>query len=379
MTILNRQSPSKGRYKSTVHADGSITTGWVSGQKAVYVADERYEEALTLEPDTVTEVYMDGNLVQRDTKVTGLSAEQCEILGHSHWSLGSSVPAIPRNDNDNTRKRKGQQGISSHGRRTVRSGCTLLEEKYGKRGLAFLTLTAPVLSSDGKILFVSQWGLICKTFRDRVRRLAKRQAVHLDWVDVTELQPKRSARENWACLHLHAVFNSRLGDAYWLTADQVRQIWREVLDYYTGDETNTSAAVDIVTVKKSAANYLGKYISKGGDTIKQFEDTPWMDILPTKWWYVSSDLKKAVKATQTELPAEESEALACDGEALLEHEIVAYHYNICTTLKDGNTRVMGSVSQMYGSLRSGMSAFMDKLCKYIDWKNKTHDTQMVAT
>lgn len=150
------------------------------------------------------------------------------------------------------------------------------------------------------------------------------------------------------------------------------------MEFYTGDEVNTNASVDIVTVKKSAANYLGKYISKGGDTIKQFEDTPWMDMLPTKWWYVSSELKKAVKTAQTELPAEESEALACDGEALLEHEIVAYHYNICTTLKDGSTRVMGAVSQMYGTLRSGMSAFMDKLCTYIDWKNKTHDTQMVA-
>jgi len=378
MEILNRNTPGKGRYKSTVHADGSITTGWVSGQKKVYVADEKYEEALALEPETVTEVYMDGNMIQRETRVTGLSSEQAEILGQSHWSLGSSVPAIPHNDDKQNRQRKGYKGISSHGRRTVRSGCTVLEEKYGKSGLAFLTLTPPVLTPNGQILYVSQWQAICKTFRQRVRRLAKRQGVNIDWVDVTELQPKRSLREGWACLHLHAVFNSRLGNGYWLTADKVREIWREVLEFYTGDELDTRAAVDIVAVKKSAANYLGKYISKGGDTLKQFENTPWMDMLPCKWWYVSSSLKSAVKAAQMELPAEESETLACDGEALLEHDIVAYHYNICTTLKDGSTRVMGAVAQIHGTLRSGIVAFMDKLCTYIDWKNKTYDPQMVA-
>lgn len=321
---------------------------------------------------------MDGDMVQRETRVTGLSSEQCEIMGLSHWSLGSSVPPISNTDDKQTRQRKGYRGISSHGRRTVRSGCTLLEEKYGKGGLAFLTLTPPVLTPDGQVLYVSQWQTICETFRQRIRRIAQRQGIHIDWVDVTELQPKRSAREGWACLHLHAVFNSRHGAGYWLTADKVREVWGAVLEFYTGDEVNTSAAVDIVAVKKSAANYLGKYISKGGDTLSQFKDTPWMDMLPCKWWYVSSGLKSAVKAAQTELPAEESEALACEGDQLLEHDIVAYHYNITTTLKDGSTRIMGAVAQMHGTLRSGMAAFMDRLCTYIDWKRKYHDPQMVA-
>lgn len=378
MESLYRPTPAKGRYKSTIHADGSITTGWVSGQKKVYVADEKYEQALALEPDTVT--YVDADTFKRETIVTGHSKEQAEILNLPHWLLGSSVPAIPtaNENNENRRNRKGSKGISSHGRRTVRSACTILEEKYGKSGLAFLTLTAPVLSPDGQVLFVSQWGTICETLRKRLRRLAKRQNIHLDWVDVTELQPRRSKREGWACLHLHAVFNSRLSGGYWLTADEIRRIWQEILEHYTGDEICTKSAVDIVAVKKSAANYLGKYISKGGETIKQFESTPWADIMPTKWWYVSSDLKREVKESQVELPPEESETLAQDGEALLEHEIVAYHYNITTTLKDGSTRVMGAVAQMYGTLRSGICAFMDKLCTYIDWKQRTHETQMVA-
>lgn len=378
MESLHRNTPPKGRYKSTVHADGSITTGWVSGQKKVYADCERYEEALAIEPDTVT--YVDADTLKRETKVTGHSVEQAKILGVPHWRLGLSVPAIPRNEENNEtgRKRKGSKGISSHGRRTVRSACTILEEKYGKSGLAFLTLTAPVLSPDGQVLFVSQWGTICKTLRERLRRLAKRQNINLDWVDVTELQPRRSKREGWACLHLHAVFNSRLQGGYWLAADEIRSIWKEILEYYTGDEICTKSAVDIVAVKKSAANYLGKYISKGGDTLKQFEDTPWADIMPTKWWYVSTDLKREVKESQVVLPPEESETLAQDGEALLEHEIVAYHYNITTTLKDGSVRVMGAVAQMYGTLRSGICAFMDKLCTYIDWKQHTHETQMVA-
>lgn len=378
MESLYRNTPAKGRYKSTVHADGSITTGWVSGQKKEYVEDTRYEEALVLEPETVTTY--DSETRQRETKVTGLSLEQAKIMNLPHWRLGSSVPAIPHDEvkSNEQRSRKGCKGISSHGRRTVRSGCTILEEKYGKSGLAFLTLTAPVFSPDGQVLFVSQWGTICKTLRQRLRRLAQCKGVNLDWVDVTELQPNRSKREGWACLHLHAVFNSRLHGGYWLTADEIRSIWKEVLEFYTGDEVCTKSAVDIVAVRKSAANYLGKYISKGGDTLKQFEDTPWADMMPTKWWYVSSSLKREVKEAQVVLPPEESETLAQDGEALLEHEIVAYHYNITTTLKDGSTRVMGAVAQMYGTLRSGICAFMDKLCTYIDWKQRTHETQMVA-
>ena len=378
--ILNKTVAPKGKFKATAHADGSITVGWVSGQKKVYVSDERYEEARTLKPIAITYYDAETRLTE---SVETLSKEQAELLGlDGSRLLGSSVPAILNNNEKRTRARKCQYGITSYGRRVVRCGATLLEERFGKGGLAFLTLTPPALSDEGKMLYAAYWGSICKAFRQALRRHFKHAQVQLHYVEVTEVQGKRASAEGWLPLHLHAIFNSKSGGRYIVSADWLRATWARLVGYYTTEEVNCSAAVDIQPVKKSAANYLSKYISKGKDELAKFDDTIWQEFLPTKWWYVSTDLKNEVKEVQTTLPEADAETIANHGAKLVEQGVLAYHYDIVTTLKDGAQRVMGAVAQMHGTLKTGLHTFMHRLkSAIIDTYTEdcTYDYQMVAT
>lgn len=357
--ILGKKVTPRGRYKATAHVDGSITVGWVSGQKKTYVGDERYEEARTLKPIAIT--YYDAE-TRTTESIETLSKEQAELLGlDGSLLLGSSVPPIRSNNEKQPRARKCQSGITSYGRRVVRCGATALEESYGKGGLAFLTLTPPSLTGEGKMLYTAYWGSICKSFRTALRRHYKSAAVQLHYVDVSEVQAKRAINEGWLPLHLHAVFNSKSGGRYVVSADWLRATWARIVGHYTAQEVDTKASVDIQPVKRSAANYLSKYLSKAKDDLKPFEDTIWQEFIPTKWWYVSPDLKAGIKSAQTQLPEQDAEMLANHGTELKEQGVLAYHYDIVTTMKDGATRVMGCVAQMHGTLKTGFVKFMQML------------------
>jgi len=378
--ILNTRIAPKGKFKATAHCDGSITVGWVAGQRKASVGDERYEQAHSAKPIAIEYYDVPTATVER---VEMLSKEQAELLGLSGDNLlGSSVPAIPHSPQKQTRARKCQYGITSYGRRMVRCAATSLEERFGKGGLAFLTLTPPAMSDEGKMLYAAYWGDICKNFRQSLRRHYQHASVQLHYVETTEVQGKRAIAEGWLPLHLHAVFNSKSGGRYIVSADWIRATWARLVEHFTGEAVDTKAAVDIQPVKRSAANYLSKYMSKGKDDLKQFDDTIWQEFLPTKWWYVSTDLKKEVKSAQIVLPEQDADMVANHGAELVEQGILAYHYDIVTTMKDGAQRVMGAVAQMHGTLKTGLCRFMHALksaviCKHDE--DTYNEYQLVAT
>jgi hypothetical protein len=53
--------------------------------------------------------------------------------------------------------------------------------------------------------------------------------------------------------------------------------------------------VDTAKVEKSAAAYLSKYMSKGGDTLEQFVAENGWEACPGQWWNVTKPMRDAVK------------------------------------------------------------------------------------
>jgi hypothetical protein len=54
--------------------------------------------------------------------------------------------------------------------------------------------------------------------------------------------------------------------------------------------------VNVQRVKKSASGYLAKYISKGGDVLREFIHDVGLDAVPATWWNMTKAARDSVKA-----------------------------------------------------------------------------------
>jgi hypothetical protein len=53
--------------------------------------------------------------------------------------------------------------------------------------------------------------------------------------------------------------------------------------------------IDTQAVEKSAAAYLSKYMSKGGEVLEAFAEENGWDSIPGQWWNLTKPLRDAVK------------------------------------------------------------------------------------
>jgi hypothetical protein len=193
-------------------------------------------------------------------------------------------------------KRRGTHGISSYGKRMVRSGCVLLEEAHPKQ-LAFFTATLPNLPREDMVRVCTEWSNIIRKFNQELTRELKRKGLDARIVGVTEIQEKRYRQTGQAVPHLHLVFHGRLEGQHWAISPKwFRLKWERVVSESLGCEIELPAATRVEKLKKSAAGYLSKYMSKGGQALKKIagdENQPCP--LPTGWWHMSDGLRRDVR------------------------------------------------------------------------------------
>jgi hypothetical protein len=200
-----------------------------------------------------------------------------------------------------SRSPRGSRGITSHGRRMVRSACTLLERKHGKACLVFFTATIPQLPDDEMRLICENFSEIVRQFRQMVQRELMRNGLDPEMVHVVELQDKRFAATGYAVPHLHAVFQGRADDrsmwAIWVA--KFDEFWERAVGNVIGRSIKMPAACNTKRVKKSAANYLGKYCSKGSASVKRVAQWGKKMPLPASWYGVTQSLRAdIVRATR---------------------------------------------------------------------------------
>ena len=199
----------------------------------------------------------------------------------------------------------GSKGISRNGKRKVRQGAYLVETEAGKRCMSFLTCTLPGGSSDDAYQACRLWGEIVRRFIQELRRELLRRGLSGDVVGCTEIQPKRFATTGEVWPHLHVVFRGKKRAGPWLISKKrANLMWARCVNAVLGipmEDLAASTRIETIRTKKSVAQYLGKYLSKGEDDCQEYlEKNPGIK-LPTQWHHCNHGLNQQIKADTVKL------------------------------------------------------------------------------
>lgn len=205
--------------------------------------------------------------------------------------LGLSLPP-----NQHRPETYGRYGITGYGKKVVRSGVYLLEGKYGKERLTFLTLTVPPMEPDELRTVASSWGAMVGRLTQWLSRRLQQRGLPRSIVSVTECQPRRAEAGDLGCLHLHAVFVGRKGrKGKWAFCPQeIREWWLSELSRRVGRNVHSGAVENLQMVRRSAEGYLGKYMSKGSEASSLLAAKHGWEALPRQWWSCTRNVKAAV-------------------------------------------------------------------------------------
>lgn len=230
-----------------------------------------------------------------------LSAHGIKETQRLFRTLGlSSVSNLQKAPKPLPRRSRGSNGISSQSRRRVIDGATLLQERYSRNRLTFLTLTLPPAALLPSV--VQSWTSIVKKLRQwLVYRLEKSQLPpHV--LGVTEIQEQRQASAGGVpCLHLHIIFvGKRIGGDWVVKPEDIDGYWSKLLSEYAGEHIEVTSACCLERIKKDASGYLGKYLSKGCKALRELD----VNCLPPSWHLITRGLLHQIKAL----------AIRCEGE-----------------------------------------------------------------
>lgn len=190
----------------------------------------------------------------------------------------------------------GRKGITAYGQKVVRSGAYLLQEKYGKERLSFLTLTVPRYGYEDECKIAERWAYLTKSLLQALRRRLEKAGLPRSIVVVTELQPKRLRGREPGCLHLHLVFVGRHARAAWAySAKEYRRMWLGLLSNVLGRTVPEAPCENVQRVEKDASQYLSKYMSKGVASVTDYAEINGWGMVPRQWWSATAPIKKAVK------------------------------------------------------------------------------------
>lgn len=215
-----------------------------------------------------------------------LGAKPLDLADASNPHSGSKRP-----------KSYGRLGITGFGRKMVRSACCILERTYRGR-LTFATITMPTLSPELRVALAECWPEFVRQLLQWLSRTLARQGLPKAVASVSEVQPKRLQSGNGGYLHLHLVWpNRRMRKGHFAVDVDDCRAWvesfllrRSLLP--DGEWVN----VDTQAVRKSAAAYLSKYMSKGGDVLEAFVKENGWSACPGQWWNMTKTMRDSVKA-----------------------------------------------------------------------------------
>lgn len=190
----------------------------------------------------------------------------------------------------------GKAGITSYGRKMVKSAATLIQKMPGKR-TTFATITMPSLPPQLRRGLALAWPEFLRQLLQWLTRQLRKSGLPGLVCSVTEVQPGRLADYSEAYLHLHLVWPNH-GGRYgnWaVSVDALRTWCAEFLQKRGLWVADAWVNVDTQEVRKTAAGYLSKYMSKGVSEIEAFaKDCGW-DAVPGQWWNLTKPARDLVK------------------------------------------------------------------------------------
>lgn len=191
----------------------------------------------------------------------------------------------------------GRQGMTGYGKKMVRSACAILERRYKGR-LTFATVTMPTLPPEQRKAMAECWPEFVRQALQWLSRQLQRQQLPKAVCSVTEIQTSRLQAGNGGYLHLHMVWPNRIARKGCWAVDVLEfRAWAESFWIRRGIwEDGAWVNVNTQRVEVSAAAYLSKYMSKGGDALEEFVAENGWEACPGQWWNLTKPVRDAVKA-----------------------------------------------------------------------------------
>jgi hypothetical protein len=221
-------------------------------------------------------------------------------LWRSYWETMDAIEHCKRSAVAVNRSPRGSKGITSRGRRNVRSGATILEQRHGKECLSFVTFTVPSLESETMRKVCGNWSEVIRQTQQNLVRLQTSKGLDTDMVGVVEIQEKRFQRTGQAIPHLHIVIQGRKSSrSHWsVSIPEIESCYRRAIEAVAGQAIDMRAACNVKRVQKSVAGYMSKYMSKGNKSLQRFREWGEKLPLPKAWYTITRSLSKAI-AQQT--------------------------------------------------------------------------------
>jgi hypothetical protein len=288
----------KNYWHSKLYPSGDWTLGYVSPKKKSKKED-LYD---ALEKNQCTKHYYETHYYG-GTQLRCVEERRDVLDGELYKEyMGLSYPI--KSHSPKKRVKRGQKGISSYARKMVRSACALLQWRYGKRRLSFVTLTMPSLPKYAEEIVLTDmggWSEIVRQTLQEFRRELLRSGGSGEVVGCVEIQEQRYNKYDAVAPHIHLVFEGHKGDwKYYIYIKKCQEIWQRIVENQLRkigleDEIDFDESTRIESIKKDAKNYMGKYMSKGGAIVAKIIEDGKSHLLPSSWWICSSNLKKMIK------------------------------------------------------------------------------------
>ena len=213
-------------------------------------------------------------------------------------ALGLSLPR-----NSQNRPRPGLSGISTYGRKQIRSSCRLMEDF--KRKTAMWTVT--LLDTDYCLLSASDaWPEFQRRVVDLLCRYLKANGDPAVVIGVVEVGAKRFARTGRPDPHLHLItsgWGSRDKEGRWLLRpDVMDELVAKACQYAGLPSAPRPACSRVEPVRHSVSSYLSKYLTKQAPVDLRVMSPKVQCLIPRQWWNQSEACKALVDGCLIKLP-----------------------------------------------------------------------------
>jgi hypothetical protein len=213
----------------------------------------------------------------------------------------------------------------------VRNAAWWLQDFLGRFVLSFLTATLPdeaiaLMEESGQ--FAAMWAEIIRQYEQWLTRRLRREGLLDIVVGVSEVQEKRWKKTGKVGLHLHWVFQGRKDSksAWAIRPEEFQTAWLRIVSNVVGQKIESKSATRVEKVKHSIENYLAKYMTKGGQVIKDIIEAGKRDQLPASWWNVSNVLRRLIKRSIREISPKAQNCLYNSREDLKAQGIIQWFY-----------------------------------------------------
>lgn len=254
----------------------------------------------------------------------------------------------------------GKKGITGLGKKMVKSAATLMQKMPGKR-LTFCTVTMPTLPPELRRELALVWPELVRQLIQWLSRRLKSVGLPPLICSVTEVQPGRLEAYSEAYLHLHLVWinhYARCGN-WAISVDLLRTWLSEFLQRKGLWVSDAWVNVDVQRVKKTAAGYLAKYMSKGVAEIEELaKDCGW-DAIPGQWWNLSASARNLVKKYTSSGDAVGRLLESVIGYSLAEADLSGFYSLRPAMLEiNGQERIVGWFGIMQDKLRMELRSIL---------------------